>query len=530
MKKKTIGILVCMLLIAFPILSATETQDIYKLESKNKDVEPSSQPPIQWQNTYGLPWAGSGYFVQQTTDGGYIATGVLYIDGGTNAEVYLLKIDANGNTIWSKTFGGFSIFDCGYCVQQTTDGGYIIAGCYHNWALLLIKTDSNGNQQWNKFFSATIMIDTAYSVVQTSDEGYAIVGGYTYAPGPPDMWIIKTDSIGNKQWERKVGGGSSEYGHCIRQTTDGGYIIVGYTDSFGSGQEDAELVKLDSGGNIVWIQYYGGSNDERGNSVRQTSDGGFIMAGFSRSFGAGQADVYLVKTDSSGNLVWSQTYGGASDDVGNSVRQTTDGGYIIAGTTQSYGMGGVDVYLIKTDSTGNKQWDDTYGGIGNDDGQCVQQTTDGYFIIAGTKSLNEFWLIKLGISTNQPPNKPTTPSGPTRGTPGNSYPYQTSAIDPDGDKVEYGWDWTGNGAVDQWDNNGGSYYTSGVPITTSHSWPLQGTYNIKVVAKDINGAQGPWSNSLTVTMPRNRAVNPLLIQFLEKLFEQLPFLEWILNI
>lgn len=526
MKKKIVGILVMMLLIAFPILSATETQDIYKFESKNKDVEPSSQPPIQWQNTYGLPFAGFGYFVQQTTDGGYIATGMLQVV--TNHEVFLVKTDANGNTIWSQTYGIDTTYDCGYCVQQTTDGGYIIAGQYHGYALWLIKTDSSGNQQWNQLFT-TPWLDTAYSVQQTTDGGYVMVGGYTYAPGPPDMWIIKTDSNGIKQWDTKTGGGSSEYGHCIRQTTDGGYIIAGYTDSFGAGQDDARLVKLDSGGNIVWIQNYGGTNDDRGNSVRQTSDGGYIMTGYTKSFGAGLADIYLVKTDSAGNLVWSQTYGGASDDEGNSVRQTTDGGYIIAGTTQSYGSGGVDAYLIKTDSTGNKQWDDTYGGTGFDDGQCVQQTSDGYYIIAGSTG-NIFWLIKLGIPTNQPPNKPTTPSGPTRGTPGNSYPYQTSAIDPDGDKVEYGWDWTGNGAVDQWDNNGGSYYTSGVPITTSHSWPLQGTYNIKVVAKDINGAQGPWSNSLTVTMPRNRAVNPLIIQFLDKLFEQFPFLEWILNI
>ena len=510
MKIKLVGIFVIMLLITFPVLSATEPLKINKNYNNKKVNQIFYQPPpIQWEKTYGSPEPGFGYFVQQTNDGGFIATGMIYTTGGTNPEVFLLKTDGNGNTAWTQTYGG-PTFDCGYCVQQTTDGGYIIAGSYHGYGLWLIKTDLNGNQQWNKVFNGP-MVDTAYCVQQTTDGGYVIVGGYSYAPGPPDMWIIKTDSSGNQQWDRKTGGGNAEYGHCIRQTTDGGYIIAGYTDSFGAGLEDARLVKLDSGGNIAWIQNYGGDLDDRGNSVRQTSDGGFIMVGYTKSFGAGQADVYLIKTDGSGNLVWSQTYGGANDDEGNSVRQTTDGGYIIAGTTQSYGSGGPDAYLIKTDSIGTKQWDDTYGGGGNDDGQCVQQTSDGYYIIAGTKftSYNEFWLIKLGISTNQPPNKPTQPSGQTNGKVGTSYSYSSNAVDPDGNQIYYWFDW-GDGTNSGWIGP----YISGTAGSSSHIWTTKGNYNIRVKAKDDpHGAVSVWSDTLSVTMPRTRT--SYCMQFLD---------------
>jgi len=517
--KKIFVILICTLVLAIPVLSATE------ISNNNKVIENLNQPPVQWQNDYGYPEAGCAYFVQQTGDGGYIATGVITTTGGSNHEAYLVKTDANGNAAWSQIYGGATVFDCAYCVQQTTDGGYIMAGCYHGWGLWLIKTDASGNQQWSQVFNGP-MVDSAYSVIQTTDGGYAIVGGYTYAPGPPDMWIIKTDSNGNQQWDRKTGGGSSEYGYCIRQTTDGGYIIAGYTDSFGAGQEDARLVKLDSGGNIAWIQNYGGTNDDRGHSVRQTSDGGFIMAGFTKSSGAGQADVYLIKTDNSGNLVWSQTYGGNSDDIGNSVRQTTDGGYIIFGTTDSYGAGGTDAYLIKTDSSGVKQWESTYGTSGNDDGQCVQQTSDGYYILAGAKNIHttytQFWLIKLGISTNQPPSIPTI-MGTVNGKAGTSYPYTVTSTDPDGDQVFYYINW-GDTTNTGWFGP----FTSGVGQTQSHSWSSQSTFIIQAKAKDTNGAESGWGK-LTVTMPRNKAMNSPLSTLLQKYPRIIPIIQQLLQ-
>ena len=510
-----------MLLLLVPIISPTTTTQI-----STTTMSTLYQPPIEWEKTYGSPESGMSYFVQQTTDGGYIATGVIYTTGGTNPELYLVKTDANGNLQWSQIFGGAPTFDCGYCVQQTTDSGYIIAGCYHGYGLWLIKTDSSGNQQWNQVFSS-LSLDTAFSVQQTNDGGYILVGGYTYAPGPPDVWVIKTDSAGNQLWDKKIGGGNAEYGHCIRQTTDTGYIITGYTDSFGAGQEDVYLLKLDNAGNTVWSKTFGGNNDDRGNSVRQTTDGGYIVAGYTKSFGAGQADVYLLKTDASGNLIWSQTFGGASDDEGNSVRQTPDSGYIICGTTQTFGGGGVDIYLIKIDSTAAKQWDTTYGGPGNDDGQCVDTTTDGNYILACTKytTYTEFWLIKLGIPSNHPPNQPAKPTGPTNGKTGTPYTYNASTIDPDGDNVYYWFDW-GDGTNSGWVGP----YASGATGNATHTWTTKGTYNIIVKAKDDpHAAESPFSPPLSVSMPRNKITNQPILRSIWNILHQSFFLHNFLN-
>jgi len=243
MKKKLMIGIISILMLVVPILSAVNIEKQQTLFSNTSLISSGLQPPIQWEKTYGSPSPGSSYYVQQTSDGGYIATGVVYITGGTDPEVFLVKTDSAGNQIWSQTYGGATPFDCGYCVQQTNDGGYILACIYHGYGLWLIKTDANGNLQWNKIFTS-LMMDTAYSVQQTADNGYILVGGYTYAPGPPDVWVIKTDSIGNLQWDKKLGGGSTDYGHDIRQTSDGGYILVGYTNSFGSGDNDVWLIKL----------------------------------------------------------------------------------------------------------------------------------------------------------------------------------------------------------------------------------------------------------------------------------------------
>jgi len=234
---------------------------------------------------------------------------------------------------WTQTFGG-SDWDRGNSVHQTTDGGYIITG----WSfgsggkdVWLIKTDSNGNEDWNQTFGGTNS-DLGYSVQQTTDGGYIIVG----------TWLIKTDSEGNEEWINE-----NINGRSVQLTTDGGYIITGSYDG------DVELIKTDSEGNEEWNQTFGGSNNDFGHSVQQTTDGGYIITGGTESFGNGEDDVWLIKTDSEGNEEWNQTFGGSEDDRGNSVQQTTDGGYVITGSTRSFGNGDYDVWLIKTDSNGN---------------------------------------------------------------------------------------------------------------------------------------------------------------------------------
>jgi len=192
-----------------------------------------------------------------------------------------------------------------------------------------------------------------------------------------------TTSTESLTFIKSYGGSEEDMGVSAQQTTDGGYIIAGSTDSFGAGSKDVYLIKTDARGNVAWYKTFGGEADDYGGSVQQTSDGGYIIAGHTDSFGSGKADVYLIKTDKMGDAVWSKTFGGEQDDIGISAQQTSDGGYIIVGGTGSFGAGGSDVYLIKTDAMGNTVWYKTYGGLRDDMGIAVQQTSDNGFIIAG---------------------------------------------------------------------------------------------------------------------------------------------------
>ena len=206
-----------------------------------------------------------------------------------------------------------------------------------------------------------------------------------------------------EEWSRTFGGGSTEYGRSVQQTADGGFILAGYTQSYGAGGTDVYLVMTDSSGYGTWFtRTFGGSGDDSGFSVQQTTDGGFIITGNTESYGAGGRDVYLIKTDSSGYEQWSRTFGGSNDEGGYSVEQTSDGGFIIAGYTESYGAGESDVYLIKTDSSGYEQWNRTFGGVDRDSGYSMQQTSDGGFIIAGvTESYGaggDVYLVKTDSS------------------------------------------------------------------------------------------------------------------------------------
>ena len=210
-----------------------------------------------------------------------------------------------------------------------------------------ISSAELGHTNWNKTYGG-FRIEVAYSVIQTSDGGYAIAGyTTTYGAGKHDFWLVKTDSTGNLEWSRTYGGPeSNEEAYSVIQTSDGGYLIAG-EKSDGDGEEDFWLVKTDSSGNLEWSRTYGGSGGDVARSVIQTSDGGYVIAGYTNSYGAGGFDFWLVKTDSSGNIEWSRTYGGPKSDEARSVIQTLDGGYAVVGLTQSYGAGMADFWLIK---------------------------------------------------------------------------------------------------------------------------------------------------------------------------------------
>jgi hypothetical protein len=219
--------------------------------------------------------------------------------------------------------------------------------------------------QWSQTYGGTSE-DNGYRIVETSDGGYAIAG-YTASSGAGsyDFWLVKTDGLGAKEWSQTYGGTGGDRAFCVVQTSDGGYAIAGYTASSGAGSYDFWLVKTDGLGAKEWSQTYGGTNMEEARCVVQTSDGGYAIVGYTASSGAGSYDVWLVKTDASGNLIWSKTYGGAENDYGYCVVETSDG-YALAGNTASSGAGGVDCWFVKTDASGTLQWRKTYGGTSNE--------------------------------------------------------------------------------------------------------------------------------------------------------------------
>ena len=338
-----------------------------------------------WEQTFGGTNRDVGESVQQTSDGGYIITGWTN-SFGNSVDVYLVKTDGNGNELWTKTFGGTG-GDYGYSIQQTSDGGYIITGWTNSFGnsvdVYLVKTDGNGNEIWSQTLGGTGG-DYGYSVQQTSDGGYIITGYTIHLTNGFGVSLIKTDGSGNELWTKTFGGTDVDKGFSVQQTIDGGYIINGVTKSFGNGYEDVYLIKTDGSGNEQWTKTFGGTGYDVGESVQQTQDGGYIITGWTESFGSGGIDdIYLIKTDGSGNELWSQTLGGTGYDMGYSVQQTSDGGYIITGSTSSFGNS-YDLYLIKTNGNGIEEWSQTFGGIDdNETGWSVQQTSDGGYIITG---------------------------------------------------------------------------------------------------------------------------------------------------
>ena len=360
-------------------------------------------PDTLWTKTFGGSDYDIGYSVKQTTDSGYIMTGYTYSFGAGLADFWLIKTDISGDTLWTKTFGG-SKRDYGRSVQQTIDGGFIILGETLSFGaggldVWLIKTDAFGDTLWTKNFGGSDY-DYSPSVYQTTDSGYIITGATeSFGAGGADFWLIKTDVSGDTLWTKSLWANDWDCGFSVQQTTDGGYIIVGETSSFGSGNKDVWLIKTDASGDTLWTKTFGGINYDCGASVYQTTDSGYILTGATESFGAGDYDVWLIKTNASGDTLWTKTFGGSEYEWSYSVLQTTDGGYILVGETSSFGAGNRDVWLIKTDASGDTLWTKTFGGSLSDRGRSVQQTIDGGYIITGTTESfgagdYDVWLIK----------------------------------------------------------------------------------------------------------------------------------------
>jgi len=368
----------------------------------------SGAPTITWNQTYGGSDTDQAMIAIQTDDAGYLIAGrtssfCVYPDYD---NFWLVKVNASGNMQWNKTYGGIDREEA-YSLVQTDDGGYVIAGFTGSYGAgeddaWLVKIDALGDVQWNKTYGG-LNNDYAHSVIKTEDGGFAVIGFTSFSNWEDryyDVWLIKTDALGNMQWNKTYGGTGYDEGYSIVQTSDGGYALGGSTASFGSDGNNYWLIKVDDLGVVQWNRTYGGAGDDRAYSMVQAGDGGFAIGGVTGSFGAGDLDFWLVRTDSSGNAQWNKTYGGTDFDHAYSLVQTADGGYAMTGVTQSFGISG-DIWLVKTDSSGVMQWNRTYGGIRYDWANSLIQTADGGYAIAGSAESfftwsggDDFWLVK----------------------------------------------------------------------------------------------------------------------------------------
>jgi hypothetical protein len=353
-------------------------------------------------------------------DDGYIITGRTASFGAGARDAYLIKTDANGDTLWTKTYGGLD-WDYAYSVKQTTDGGFIVVGGSKSFSssgdydVYLIKTNANGDTLWTRTYGGTDL-EYGSSVQLTSDDGYVIIGvTMSFGAGDRDFYLLKTDANGDTLWTKTFGGTGSDEGYSVQLTSDGGYIIVGETCSYGvpTGTADVWLIKTDADGNLLWSQTYGGIYTDFGNSIQLTSDDGYIVAGGTWSYGAGYTDAYLIKTDANGDTLWTKTYGNISYDTAYSICQTADGGYIFTGDYEQ-ADNTCDVWIVKTDESGNTIWEETYGEAGGwnyDVGASIQLTSDNNYIIAGqTYSYGagdwDVWMLKIEGEYIPPLNPP----------------------------------------------------------------------------------------------------------------------------
>ena len=250
---------------------------------------------------------------------------------------------------WQKTFGGSS-HDDGRSVKQACDGGFIITGAL-DWSgdkkALLIKTDTEGNEIWFKTFEKNSN-DETHTVQQTKDGGFILAGSTLNGAMSQDFWLIKTDANGNKVWDKTYGGINTEYVYSVQQTNDGGYILIGETFSFGEGNGDVWLVKTDVNGNKLWDRTFGGNELDSVREVLQTSDGGYIIAAYIRSYGSEGSNAWLIKTDTDGNKIWEKVLGGSENEEALAMIQSIDGSYIITGGgANTYIAGDKDIWLAK---------------------------------------------------------------------------------------------------------------------------------------------------------------------------------------
>ncbi|NLI98356.1 hypothetical protein GX441_06820, partial [bacterium] len=376
-----------------------------------------------WIRQYGMIGSDRVYSLDLAKDGSYICAGrSTSFSDWSYEDAYLLRVDFSGDTLWTKHPGG-EYDERFYSVRTCQDTGYICAGYTEGTDTLnlngyVVKFNQDGEVEWERSYGGASS-DTFFSVCELSTGGFAAAGNTaSYGAGGTDIWLLRFEPDGDTLWTRTFGGPTEDLGYAICETADKGLLIAGSRVPLDTNENQLYLLKVDSAGAVLWEKEYGGEWDEFGYCIWPNADGSFAITGTTWSQGSGKADVWLLKIGASGDTLWTRTYGGTDKDEGYSVAGCTDGGYIISGYTMSYGAGYEDFYVIRTDALGDTLWTRTFGGEGADLAYGARQAVDAGFMIAGrTRSFGlarcDVYLVKTdadgnvaGISENPIPETP----------------------------------------------------------------------------------------------------------------------------
>lgn len=417
-----------------------------------QNIHAQTAPTIVWQKSLGGSGEDKASNAFSTPDGGYIVAGSSNSNDGDVSgnhggyDVWLVKLDYNGNKQWQKSLGGSGDEEFyGLNLQLAGDGGYIVGVSSNSrdgdvtgyqssgggGDIWIAKLDSLGNIQWNKCYGGPNGDQIGFNGLQSTNDGGYIIAGFTFNTPSVDILVIKINNSGDVQWQKTYGGSGTDFGNVVRQTADGGYIVAGESTSangnatFNHGGFDSWVLKLDSNGNLQWQKSYGGSQDESNTfAIDKTADGGYILAAPSNSNDGdvsgnhGEDDFCVYKLDGVGNIQWQKCYGGSGDELPSSIKQVSDGGYIITGGSSSNDQqvsghhGNTDQYdcwIIKINSAGSILWQNSYGGSLDDNANSIQPTSDGGWIMSGLTMSNngdvsghhgsvdfwDYWVVKL---------------------------------------------------------------------------------------------------------------------------------------
>ncbi len=371
--------------------------------SCKKDPPIPDLKPSEFQKNYGGANDEFGKAVLEYTNGDLFVVASTNSLGAGQKDIYLIKTDAKGNTIWSKTFGG-SGNDEPNEIIKTTDGNLLIIGTTNSYGaggndIYLIKIDTSGVLLWQKEYGGA-GDEVGEDIVIASDGNY-LMNGLTssFGSGLRDIYLLKINPSGIVIWTKTYGGALDDGGISLCNADSGNIMLFCFTDNFGAVNRDCFVVKVNSLGDSLNSWLYGGSEYEQAVSIRPTTDGNFIICGHTASFGHIEHNVYALKISGNGTIFWENNYGGSFHDGAEHGEQSDDGGFIFAGRTSSFGNNYEQAYLVKTDAAGNMEWQKDYGGNADDAAYNIVETENSYIIVGNTLSItngnNDVFLVKI---------------------------------------------------------------------------------------------------------------------------------------